>query len=103
MIRPHPPTIVFFALLVLPSVVGAVEVTAKGEAKLRNDPKEAYDIALGRAMVAAIEKVVGITIESQFSQQAQERIRDNESRFQAELKDSLEKRSEGFIARSITS
>lgn len=85
--------------LAIPSVAGAVEVTAQGEALLRDDPQEAYELALGRAQVAAIEKVVGITIESEFNQRAREWVRDDRSRFRAELDDRLNKRSSGFIAR----
>ncbi len=86
-------------VLMAPSVASAVEVTAQGEAVLRGDPKEAYDLALGRAMVAAIDKVVGITLQSEFTQRSSEWVRDNESRFRAEVKDQLEKRSSGFVSR----
>ncbi|MEL6545056.1 MAG: hypothetical protein AAFQ82_10555 [Myxococcota bacterium] len=88
---------VLAAALGFPAIASAVEVTASGDAALGADPNAAFEQARNRALVAAVERVVGITIESEFTQRARERIQGERSKFDAELRDVLNKRSEGFV------
>lgn len=77
----------------------AVEVVATGEAEIdAQGVQAAEDAALGRALSRAVEKVVGITVESDFSMAMREVVKGNESRFNADVRDSVLKHSEGFIA-----
>ncbi|MEM6732942.1 MAG: hypothetical protein AAF658_15405, partial [Myxococcota bacterium] len=87
-------------VLLVPGTALAMEVTASGDAEIRTETIEKVEeIALGRAMTAALEKVVGITVQSDFSADLREVVHNNQNRFDANVRDRVLKQSKGFIER----
>ncbi|MEO1175189.1 MAG: hypothetical protein AAFX94_24505, partial [Myxococcota bacterium] len=77
----------------------AVVVEATGVAELGDDGLlAAENEALNRALTRALEKVVGVTVQSKFSLEMREVVKDNKDRFDADIRDQVLKNTEGFIA-----
>lgn len=53
--------------------------------------------AVAQALVACVEKVVGVTVQSDFSSELQEVVKGQQSEFNARVRDTVLKSSEGFI------
>lgn len=82
----------------VPETALAVVVEATGVAELGDDGLlAAEEEALNRALTRAIEKVVGVTVESEFSMEMREVVKNNKDRFDADLRDRVLKNSKGFI------
>ena len=75
---------------------GTVEGT--GEAQVRGgDIVTARKEATADALKRCIEKVVGIQIESNFSSEQREVVKDNQDQFFSAVRDSLTQKAEGFV------
>ncbi len=85
------------ALATIAAADGSV-IEATGEAQIQGgNTVAAKQQALADAMKRAIEKVVGITVQSDFSATQQEVVRGNQDQFYSAVKDSITQKSEGFI------
>ncbi|MEO1481226.1 MAG: hypothetical protein AAFU77_03915 [Myxococcota bacterium] len=83
----------------VPGPAWAVVVEATGVAELGDDGLlAAENEALNRALTRALEKVVGVTVQSKFSLEMREVVKDNKDRFDADIRDQVLKNTEGFIA-----
>jgi hypothetical protein len=75
-------------------------VEAIGEANISNgDTVAAKKAATSDALKKCIEKVVGISITSEFTAEQQETLKNNQSDFQSKVRDSLTQKADGFIQR----
>src|SRR5690606_31481061 len=73
-------------------------VEASGEAMIRGgDTVAAKKTAVADALKNAIDKVVGVVVQSDFSSELRETVKNNQSDFQAAVQDKVTKRSQGFI------
>lgn len=73
-------------------------VQARGEAMIRGGDKvAAKKAAVADALKNAIDKVVGVTVQSDFSSELKETVKNNQSDFQAAVADKVTKKSQGFI------
>jgi len=73
-------------------------VEAIGEAQIKNgDEVEAKKAATADALKKCIEQVVGISIQSDFSSEQKETVKNNQSDFDSKVRDSLVQHAEGFI------
>lgn len=77
------------------AAAGVVE--ARGEAQIQKNPVAAKERAIANALRKCVEKVVGLSIESAFTAEQQEVVRDNRSAFHAKVRDELVTKSKGFI------
>lgn len=92
--------VVLVASLTEMSAAAAAEGTieADGEAMVqRGDVVAAKKAAVADALKNAIDKVVGVTVESEFNSVLKETVKNNQSDFQAAVADRVTKKSEGFI------
>jgi hypothetical protein len=93
---------VCLVMLTLPARLWAADegiVEATGEATIGADQVEAKRAATLDALRRAVEKVVGIYIESDFSATQREVVRGNESSFSARVQDEVVQKAKGFIER----
>jgi hypothetical protein len=75
-------------------------VEAVGEANIKNgDTVAAKKAATADALKKCIEKVVGISMQSEFTSEQSETLKNNQSEFNQKVKDSLIQKAEGFIQR----
>ncbi len=73
-------------------------VEATGEANIRNgDTVAAKKEATTDALKKCIEKVVGISIQSEFTAEQKETVAGNQDQFYSAVRDSLTQKAEGFI------
>jgi hypothetical protein len=73
-------------------------VERPGEAQIKNGDKvEAKKRAIADALRQCIEYVVGVTVTSKMSQEAQETVKNNQNEFYQQVRDAVEQKSEGFI------
>ncbi|MBN1962350.1 MAG: flagellar assembly protein T N-terminal domain-containing protein [Deltaproteobacteria bacterium] len=73
-------------------------VEASGEALIKNgDTVTAKKAAIADALKNCIEKVLGMQITSEFTAAQREIVQNNQSEFNAYIKDNLTQKSEGFI------
>jgi len=73
-------------------------VEGVGEAQIQNgDMVAAKKAATADALRRCVEKVVGIAVQSDFSSEQREVVKDNESKFNSSVRDSITQKSEGFI------
>ncbi len=90
-------------IIALTSATGLAQegvVEAIGEANITNgDTVAAKKAALADALKKCIEKVVGISITSEFTAEQQETLKNNQSEFQSKVRDSLVQKADGFIQR----
>ena len=91
--------VIALALLVAaPVMANAGVVDAWGEAQVKGGDKVAAKrAATADALKRCVEKVVGIQIKSEFSQEVQETVKNNQSDFQQAVRDKLTQKAEGFI------
>lgn len=89
------------AVLLLPLVASAADgdvVEATGEAMVKNnDVVAAKKEATADALKKCIEKVVGISVTSDFSSTQQEVVKNNKDEFYSAVKDTITQKAEGFI------
>jgi len=90
-----------FFVLLLTTPLAAVEegiVEASGEAQIKGGDKvAAKKAAVADALRRAIEKVVGIYIESDFSSVQREVVKNNNDQFYSNVSDKLVQKAQGFI------
>ena len=73
-------------------------IEAAGEAQIiKGDKVAAKKAAVADAMKNAVEKVVGVTVQSDFSSELKETVKNNQNAFEAKVRDAVSKKSEGFI------
>lgn len=92
-------------LLCAPAVVRAEglflqskKVVVSGSADVvGNDLAAAREMALRRAQRAAVEEVIGVLIESSFTAEQKEIVKNNESRFSAEVAERIRTESAGYV------
>ncbi len=73
-------------------------IDAWGEAQIKNGNKiEAKQVAVADGLKRCIEKIVGVTVESQFDSTMKEVVKNNQNQFSATVQDRVIKRSKGFI------
>lgn len=87
---------VMLAGLVALAAQGTVDGTGEAQIK-RGDKVAAKKLAIAGALKRCIEKVVGITIKSEFDSTMQETVKNNQNQFTAEVTDKISQRAEGFI------
>jgi len=73
-------------------------VQATGEAMIQNgDTVTAKKAAIADALKKCIEQVVGITIQSEFTSNQQETLKNNQTEFYSKVRDEILQKSDGFI------
>src|SRR5208337_1404548 len=89
--------VLWFPCLPVQAGDGSV-VEGVGEAQINNgDEVEAKKAATADALKKCIEQVVGISIQSDFSSEQKETVKNNQSDFDSKVRDSLVQHAEGFI------
>src|SRR5688500_9612478 len=72
-------------------------VEAVGEANITNgDTVTAKKMAVADGLKKCIEKIVGISITSEFTSDQQETLKNNQSEFSQKVRDQLTQKAEGF-------